>query len=37
MCNGEEARDGVLDKELIIAAVEGVAVGIQIGGGSSDR
>ena len=37
MCNGEEARDVVLDKELIVAVVEGVAVGIQMGGGSSDR
>ena len=38
MCNGEEARDAVLDKELIVAVVEGrVAVGIQMGGGGSDR
>jgi len=37
MCNGEEARDAVLDKELIVAVVEGVAVGIQMGGGGSGR
>jgi len=38
VCNGEEARDAGLDKELIVAVVEGgLAVGIQMGGGGSGR